>query len=94
MNRIAIDRLDLSFAGLDGATAEAVRSALPAALAQALRRRLADAGPAGAVLDLAGADLGTLDLPARCDARAAAQAIAARLADWVATRAPAPRPER
>lgn len=94
MNRLAIDRLDLSLAGFDAPAAEAVRGALPAALAQALRRRLADAGAAGVVLDLAGADLGTLDLSPRADAHAAAEAVAARLADWIAVRAVAPRRER
>jgi len=83
MNRIAIDRLDLTLSGLDNAAAEAVRSELPGALQRGLARRLASAGASSLVLDLAGADLGTLDLPARPDARAAAEAIAARLGDWV-----------
>lgn len=86
MNRIAIDRLDLTLSGLDNAAAEAVRSELPAALHRMLARRLATAGASNLVLDLAGADLGTLDLPARPDPRAAADAIAMHLADWVDVR--------
>ena len=90
MNRIAIDRLDLTLAGLDTATAEAVRGELPGALQRTLGRRLqrgmAQAGTAGRVLNLDGADLGTLDLPARAHPRATAEAIAARLADWLDVR--------
>lgn len=83
MNRIAIDRFDLSLGTMDADAAEAVRGELPAALQRALARRLGHAGAAGRVLDLAGADLGTLQLPAHSSPRAAAEAIAARLADWV-----------
>lgn len=82
--RIAIDRLDLAFEGLDRRTAEAVQQHLPGALQRELSRRLARLGAGGVqALSLAGADLGTLDLPPRADARRAADAIAARLADWL-----------
>lgn len=83
MNRIAIDRLNLSFGGLDAVAAEAVRAELPGALQRTLARRLAHAGASHRGLDMAAADLGTLDLPARTPPRAAAEAIAARLADWL-----------
>jgi hypothetical protein len=86
MNRIAIDRLDLSLGGMDSASAEAVRAELPRALRRTLARRLAHAGASGRVLDLAGADLGTLELPMRTSPRVAADAIAARLADWLDVR--------
>jgi hypothetical protein len=86
MNRIHIDRLDLSLGEMDGRSAETVRTALPGALQRTLARRLAAAGANARVLDLSGADLGTLDLPAHTDPHAAATAIAERLADWLDVR--------
>lgn len=85
MNRIAIDRLELGLGVLPAAQAEAVKAALPDALQRHLDRRLATAGLAGRVLQLATADLGRLELPARTDAHGAAEAIALRLSDWIAT---------
>lgn len=90
MNRIAIDRLDLSLDGMDTTTAEAVRGELPGALKRTLARRLARAGATARVLDMARADLGTLNLPAHTSPRATAEAIAARLADWVTVRLDTP----
>jgi len=86
MNRIAIDRLDLTLTGIDAAAAQAVQAELPGALRRQLARRLATAGASQAVLDAAGADLGTLSLQPRQDPRAVADAIAARLSDWVDAR--------
>lgn len=92
MNRIVIDRLDLSLSGLDPQLAEAVQAALPGALQRTLARRLASAGAGAMSLQLASADLGTLDLPARGGALAAAEAIAARLGDWIDVRIAEPAP--
>lgn len=90
MNRIAIHHLELSLSDIDPLLAEGVREALPGALEhlleRTLARRLASAGTGAVSLQIASADLGTLDLPARADAHAAAKAIAARLADWVDVR--------
>jgi len=83
MNRIVIDRLDLSLTGIDPQGAKAVQEALPAALERTLARRLAAAGGAAVSLQFSSADLGTLSLPARGNALAAAEAIAARLGDWI-----------
>jgi hypothetical protein len=83
MNRIAIDRFDLSLGGMDAPVAQAVRAELPGALKRSLARRLANAGTAGRTLELAVADLGTLELPAQAPPRVAAEAIAARLTDWL-----------
>lgn len=86
MNRIVIDRLDLSLSGLDPMLAQAVQDALPGALERTLARRLATGTLGSLTLQLSSADLGTLTLPARGGALAAAEAIAARLGDWVDVR--------
>jgi hypothetical protein len=98
MNRIHIDRLDLSFSGLALPAARAVEAALPGAIQSRLTQRLTQrmgqridqqigregAGPAADVLArLHAADLGTLDVSTRQDPRAMADAIALRLADWL-----------
>ena len=94
MNRIHIDRLGLSFSGLALPAARAVEAALPGAIRSRLAQRLTQrmgqrmsregAGPAADVLArLQAADLGTLDVSARQDPRAVADAIALRLADWL-----------
>jgi hypothetical protein len=89
MNRMRIDRVDLSFSGLGQATAHAVEAALPGAiqsrLAQRLTQRLSRHGVASALARLDAADLGTLDIGTRQDPRAVADAIALRLADWLDT---------
>jgi hypothetical protein len=90
MNRVVIDRLDLSLAGLDPQLAQAVQEALPDVLQRTLSRRLATAAAGPVSLQLSSADLGTLTLPARAGALAAAEAIAARLGDWVEVRLAAP----
>lgn len=87
MNRISIDRLDLSLTGLAARTAQGVQAALPGALQQQLQRRLAQrlarGGTAVAAARLGAADLGTLTVARRPDPQAIADAIAARLADWI-----------
>ncbi len=77
MSRLLIDRLDIALDGVDAATAQALRRELPAAL----QRRLASAGAwrQGAGL----AELGTLSLPHGLPPRALADAIAARLGQWL-----------
>ncbi len=98
MNRIRIDRLDLSFSGLARPAALAVEAALPGAiqsqLAQRLTQRLSRSGAAaaGALARLDAADLGTLDISTRQDPRAVADAIALRLADWLDTQLDAASP--
>jgi hypothetical protein len=87
MNRIRIDRVDLSFSGLGKPAAQAVEAALPAAppsrVAQRVTQRLGRLGVGAALARLDAADLGTLDVSARQDPRAVADTIALRLADWL-----------
>ncbi|MEO6276474.1 hypothetical protein [Roseateles sp.] len=85
MNRISIDRLDLSLDGLSEADAQQVRSELPGAMQRSLQRRMSES--IAMRLDRSSADLGVLSLPGALPPRAVADAIAARLTDWLGTQA-------
>ncbi|MFY9512624.1 MAG: hypothetical protein WAQ05_16780 [Rubrivivax sp.] len=88
--RVAITRLDIGLTGLDPEAAQALQDALPGTLQRTLERRLATAGAKAVSLQLANADLGTLTLPPRSSPQAAAEAIAAQLADWLDVRLAVP----
>jgi hypothetical protein len=85
MNRIAIDRLDLSLDGLSEADAQQVRGELPGAMQRKLQQRMP--GSTAMRLDRTQADLGVLALPGALPPRALADAIAARFVDWLETQA-------
>jgi hypothetical protein len=77
MNMLLVDQFDIALDDVDPATAEAVRRELPAAL----QRRLASAG--GLRQATATVDLGTMTLSRGLPPRALAEAIAARLGNWL-----------
>lgn len=85
MNRIAIDRLDLSLDGLSEADAQQVRSELPGAVQRQMQQRLS--GSTAMRLDRSNADLGLLALPGALPPRAVADAIAVRFVDWLGSQA-------
>ncbi len=94
MSRIVIDRLELSCVGLEQPAAQAVEAALPAAIRrqvqQRLSRRLSRSGAGAAHAQWGAVDLGTLCVGARPDPRLLADAIAARLSDWISDRIDSP----
>ncbi|MBE2243574.1 MAG: hypothetical protein IAE86_12520 [Burkholderiaceae bacterium] len=91
MSRIAIDRLDLTLEGMSEADAREVQRELPGAMQRSVQRALR--GQHAMRLDRTEADLGLIALPGALPARAVADAIAARFADWLGTQAATPQQE-
>ncbi|HEY4066023.1 MAG TPA: hypothetical protein VGM74_03940 [Burkholderiaceae bacterium] len=76
---LAIDHIAITLQGVSPELGERASGLL----ADALTRRLSSLKLATAGAGLAHADLGVIDAPAKVDAPALAEMIAARLADWV-----------
>lgn len=81
MNRIAIDRMNLSLDGFDAEAAQGVEHALPDVLSRRLERRLVHGDSLR--LNLGNADLGALSVSNSQDPRVVAEAIASRFVDWL-----------
>lgn len=81
MNRIAINRMNLSLDGFAVEVAQGVEQSLPEALSRRLEQRLVHGDSLR--LALGNADLGALSVSTSQDPRVVAEAIASRLVDWL-----------